>query len=121
MESEESKQAGNVDEEYSMSFSNPKNLKLIHEIIIDSSLEQTKDFSGFMRPEFLTQQLNKSMKMKRCFKKVEFSEEYYEKNPNADQIYMNTYRNSFVSALAMAYNFHLPLVLSPNAVWLAVL
>jgi hypothetical protein len=48
-------------------------------------------------------------------------EEFYEKNPNADQIYMNTYRNSFVSALAMAYNFHLPLVLSPNAVWLAVL
>jgi hypothetical protein len=37
-----------------MSFSNPKNLKLIHEIVIDSSLEQTKDFSGFMRPEVLT-------------------------------------------------------------------
>ena len=39
MESEESKQVENVDEEYSMSFSNPKNLKLIHEVIIDASLE----------------------------------------------------------------------------------
>jgi hypothetical protein len=30
-------------------------------------------------------------------------------------------RNGFVSAIAMAYNFHLPLILSPNDIWVVVL
>ena len=36
-------------------------------------------------------------------------------------MYYNTFRNGFVSAFAMSYNWHLPLILSPGDIWLVVL
>jgi hypothetical protein len=39
----------------------------------------------------------------------------------AQDAYMNTYRNGLVSAVAMAYNFHCPLLLCPNDLWLVIL
>lgn len=36
-------------------------------------------------------------------------------------MFFSTYRNGFVSAIAMSYNFHLPLILSPTDLWLVIL
>ena len=52
------------------------------------------------------------------FRKPEL--DYTSGKPN-DKLYLNTYRNGFVSAVAMAYNYHLPLTLCPNDIWLVVL
>ena len=38
-----------------------------------------------------------------------------------DKVYMNTRRNGFLSAMAMCYNYHCPLILDPNDIWLVVL
>lgn len=102
---------------------NPKNTKLVHEIIIDQHLEQTKDFTGLHKPQGLGIHLNKSMKLVRHFRKPElnYNDHKVSANPKIDEVYMNTYRNGFVSAVAMSYNYHMPLILSPNDVWLAVL
>ena len=102
---------------------NPKNTKLVHEIIIDKDLEQTKDFTGLQKPEGLGIHLNKSMKLVRHFRKPEldYNDPKVSENRNIDEVYMNTYRNGLVSAIAMSYNYHMPLILSPNDVWLAVL
>ena len=64
------------------------------------------------------------MKLIKCYKKPEFD---YSHGASAvarkypDQVFYNTIRNGFVSAVAMAYNYHLPLILSPNDLWLVVL
>jgi hypothetical protein len=34
---------------------------------------------------------------------------------------MNTRRNGFISAIAICYNYHCPLVLDPNDIWLVIL
>ena len=71
--------------------------------------------------------LNKGMIMKKCFRIPNVT------GPQLDQIkkdgkksktaqrYYNTRRNGFVSAAAMAYNFHCPIIFDPNDIWLAVL
>jgi hypothetical protein len=48
------------------------------------------------------------MKTIKSFRKPETDYSDPNINPN-DDLYYSTYRNGFVSALAMAYNFHLPL------------
>jgi hypothetical protein len=40
---------------------------------------------------------------------------------DGDKLFLNTYRNGFVSAVAMSYNYHLPLTLCPNDIWMVVL
>ena len=67
--------------------------------------------------------LNKKLRCVKAFKKPEFdwTDEKISKDKNADKLYYSTYRNGFVSACAMAYNFHLPLILSPSDIWLVVL
>uniref|UniRef100_A0A7S3CP50 Uncharacterized protein n=1 Tax=Strombidium rassoulzadegani TaxID=1082188 RepID=A0A7S3CP50_9SPIT len=64
--------------------------------------------------------VNKRMKLVQCFRKPEV--DY--KDPSSegkDALFYNTFRNGFLSAVAMSYNFHLPLILSPADVWLVVL
>ena len=56
--------------------------------------------------------LNKTMKVKQVFRKPK---------KGSDAVFYNTLRSGFVSAFAMSYNFHLPLILSPNDVWLVFL
>lgn len=90
----------------------PKNKVLHHEIVIDDSLEQTKEFTDLMTEKDLGIHLNKQMKLIQSFKATERS---------GEKLWYNTYRNGFVSAIAMSYNYHLPLVLEPQAVWLTVI
>ena len=52
------------------------------------------------------------MKVKQVFRKP---------TKGSDAVFYNTLRSGFVSAFAMSYNFHLPLVLSPNDIWLVFL
>lgn len=65
--------------------------------------------------------MNKTMKLGKHFQVPGLTQEAMAADPDAACKYMNTTRNGFVSALAMAYNYHLPLILSPNDVWLAVM
>lgn len=65
--------------------------------------------------------------MKRAFRRPQctpFELEEIEKkgaSSTKDARYYNTRRNGFVSAVAMCYNWHMPLVLDPADIWLLVL
>ena len=83
-------------------------------MVVDDTLESTKDYDDLATPSELGIYLNKKMKCVNSFKRAEGY-------PNGENIYMNTYRNGFVSALAMAYNFHLPLIIDPRDIWLTVM
>ena len=70
--------------------------------------------------------MNKAYNLKRCFRRpqctpAELDKLAADKNCPLDKRYMNTRRNGFVSAAAMCYNYHLPIIFDPNDVWLAVL
>ena len=90
----------------------PKNLKFVHEITVHPANLPTKEFKDFVTTQELCQHNVKYLKLVKCFSGKEGE------NPHA---FMNTYRNGFISACAMAHNFHLPLVLCPNDIWLVVL
>ena len=109
-------------ENYGYADENPLNQKWVHEIIVHEDNEQTKDFTGLVTPAFLGKMLNKRLKCVQSFKKpeIDYAKLGKLKKPD-DDIYYNTYRNGFVSAIAMSYNYHMPLILSPNDVWLAVM
>ena len=101
----------------------PKNQVAVHNLVIDGDLEATKEYDDLDTAWDLGVYLNKRMKLVKAFKKPEFdwNDEKIKSDKNADKHYYTTYRNGFVSAMAMSYNFHLPLVLSPVDIWLCVL
>jgi hypothetical protein len=82
--------------------------------VIHPENNATKDFKDLRNPEVFTKMFDKKQKLIKHFLKPEHDQ-------STDAVYMNTYRNGFVSAIAMAYNSHLPLVLSPNDIWIVVL
>ena len=98
----------------------PKNQKTVHDVILGDK-DASRDFNELETSEGLCTMLNKGMKMVKCFSKPEwrFMGEA-EKKKLDDKVYYNTYRNGFISSVAMAYNYHLPLMLSPNDIWLVV-
>jgi len=104
-----------------MSMAHPKNQVKFHEIIIHPDVDATKDFTDLANPQQFCKLLNKTMKLGQHFKIPDVSEEAIAKDPRIQARFMNTTRNGFVSALAMSYNYHLPLILSPNDIWLVVL
>ena len=101
----------------------PKNQKCVHDLILNDELEATKDYNELIDSRELGTMLNKKLKCVKAFKKPEFdwNDENVKKDKDAGKIYYSTYRNGFVSACAMAYNFHLPLILSPLDIWLTVM
>mmetsp|Transcript_13942 Transcript_13942/g.21737 ORF Transcript_13942/g.21737 Transcript_13942/m.21737 type:complete len:118 (-) Transcript_13942:980-1333(-) len=101
-----------------MSHAHPKNQTRVHDIIL-SDKDSSKDFTGLLKPEMLARQLNKTMKVVKAFRKPDIK--YNPMKAPDDDIYYTTYRSGFVSTLAMSYNFHLPLILSPTDIWLTVL
>lgn len=104
-----------------MSMFHPKNQVNFHEIIINPDVDATRDFTGLAPPQTLCKMLNKSMKLGKHFRVPDVTQADLTADPEATSKFMNTTRNGFVSALAMSHNYHLPLILSPNDVWLAVL
>lgn len=105
----------------------PLNEKTQHDICVDDELEQLKEFNDLDSPEILMASLNKQMIMKKCFRvpgatpaQLEQMKKEGKKSKLASR-YMHTRRNAFVSAVAMCYNYHLPIIFDPNDVWLAVL
>jgi hypothetical protein len=103
------------------------NQKTMHEIIVDNELEQTKMFEDLDNASVLMQQLNKTQNLRKSFLRQTLKKDQLEqlekegKKCNFDKVYMNTRRNGFISAMAMCWNYHLPLILDPNDIWLAVL
>ena len=95
--------------------SHPLNGKIVHDIMLDDKLEQTKEIDDLKTSDKLGLFMNKHMKCVKAFKRHEGTLK------GEDQIYYNTYRNGFVSTIAMSYNFHMPLILSPNDIWLTVM
>jgi hypothetical protein len=83
------------------------NKQTIHEIIVDDSLEQTKTFDMLDNSMMMMASCNKTMKVVKSF-------------INKSEKYKVTVRNGFVSAMSMAYNYHMPLVLDPQDIWLAI-
>jgi hypothetical protein len=61
------------------------------------------------------------MRLVNCFAKPELSYKGGEESPVKEKVFYNTIRNGFVAAVAMSYNFHLPLILSPDDIWITVL
>lgn len=104
-----------------LSMFHPKNQVKFHEIVIHPDVDATKDFTGLVPPQTLCKMLNKSMKLGKHFRVPGLTQEDLAADPDATSRFMNTTRNGFVSALAMSHNYHLPLILSPNDVWLTVL
>jgi len=102
----------------------PKNKEVVHEIILDDELEASKTYDDLKDSKYVSLLLNKKMKVVQAWKKPEHDYRDPDVAANAEKlenVYYNTYRNGFVSALAMSHNFHLPLILSPNDVWLTVM
>ena len=90
----------------------PKNLKTVHDVILSD--KDAKDFDDLDSSELLCLKLNKSMKLVKCYKKPEL--DWRNEEIKSNDVFYGTVRNGFVSALAMAYNHHLPLILSPGDV-----
>lgn len=95
----------------------PKNLKTVHEVILSD--KDAKDFDDLDSTESLCGKLNKAMKLVKCYKKPEL--DWKNEEIKTNDVFYNTVRNGFVSALAMSYNHHLPLILSPGDIWLVVM
>ena len=92
----------------------PANKVAVHNLMLDDKLESQKEYNDLLTNKELGLYLNKQMKCVKAWRKPE--------DPaNSGKMYMNTYRNGFVSAIALSYNFHLPLVISPNDIWLTVM
>lgn len=113
-----------LNEEHHDSPLHPKNQVAVHNLILDDKLEATKEYTEFETAKGLGLMLNKKMKIVKAFRKPEHDHrdpEIVKKAKELDKIYTNTYRNGFVSALALSFNFHLPLIISPNDIWLTVM
>ena len=105
-----------------MSMLHPKNQVKSHEIVINGEIDSTKDFTGLNNTQQLCKMLNKSMKLKKNFQLPGLTaEEVGKLKIEQKEKFMNTTRNGFVSALAISYNYHVPLILSPNDIWLTVM
>lgn len=104
-----------------MNMMHPKNQVSCHEIVIDAEKEASKDFTGLNNPQLLCKLLNKSMKLGKHFQIPELTPEQIKAKPDSAYRFMNTTRNGFVSALAISHNYHVPLILSPNDIWLVVM
>lgn len=108
-----------TDDDPVFSSTHPKNMKYVHEIIVHKENESTKDFKDLYKPEFFCKMFDKQQKLIAHFLKPEL--DYSSLPKDGDKLFLNTYRNGFVSAIAMAYNYHLPLTLCPNDIWMVVL
>ena len=92
----------------------------MHDVIL-SDKDSTQDFKDLETVKELAAKINKKMRMVKCYKRPEHDYRNGEPPKHQEAVFYNTVRNGFVSACAMAYNYHLPLILSPNDVWLVVL
>jgi len=96
----------------------PKNQQAYHDVVMNDK-DSTKDFDNLDDCETMCKLLCKNMKLVKCYKKPEH--DYLHGVKQKDKVFYNTYRNGFISAIAMAYNYHMPLILSPNDLWLVIL
>ena len=90
-----------TDDDPVFSSSHPKNQKYVHEIIVHKEYENSlKDFKDLHSPEILTKMFDKTQRVIQHFRKPELD---HSDKPNQN-LYLNTYRNGFVSAISIAYN-----------------
>jgi len=61
------------------------------------------------------------MKLTKCYLKPEYNYKVGGIPEAKEKVFYNTVRNGFVAAIAMSYNYHVPLILSPSDIWIVVL